>query len=49
MVFLLWEQLSTLNGYENNSELSFKRSCVLRRWESETLKYIINHKVNKVN
>ena len=28
---------------------SFERNCVLRRWESETLKLIINHKVDKVN
>ena len=28
---------------------SFERNCVLHQWESETLKYIINHKVNKVN
>ena len=30
---------------------SFKRNCtcVLRRWESEILKQIVNHKVNKVN
>ena len=28
---------------------SFERNCVLRRWESETLKLIINHRVDKVN
>ena len=26
----------------------FERNCVLRRWESKTLKQIINHKVGKV-
>ena len=30
-------------------EFSFKRNCVMRRWKSETLKWIINHEVNKVN
>ena len=28
---------------------SFKRNCVLRQWESETLKYIINHKIIKIH
>ena len=29
--------------------IGFERNCVLRRWESETLKEIISHKVDKVN
>ena len=33
----------------NSRGFSFERNCVLRRWESETLKSIINHKVDKVN
>ena len=33
----------------NDRGFSFERNCVLRRWESETLKWIINHKFDKVN
>ena len=33
----------------NDMGFSFERNCVLRPWESETLKYIINHRVDKVN
>ena len=43
---------STLDNNNNVGEvkgLTFKRNCVLRRWESGTLKQTINHKVSKVN
>ena len=33
----------------HNRGFSFERNCVLRRWESETLKYIISHNVNSKN
>ena len=38
-----------LVGLAADRGLSFKRYCVLHQWKSETLKYIINHKINKVN
>ena len=30
---------------ERSVRLSFQRNCVLRRWESKTLEWIIKHKV----
>ena len=38
------------NEKENNKlhrGFSFERNCVLRRWESETLRWIIIHTVDK--
>ena len=51
--FLLLSQLNIGNNFlclhirSLTRRFSFERNCVLRQWESETLKYIINHKVNK--
>ena len=50
VVSLLQPTAPTFNDLISNDRgYSFERNCVLRRWESETLKKIINHKVDKVN
>ena len=35
--------------YSGDRGFSFARNCVLCKWESETLRYIIKHKANKGN
>ena len=37
----------SVRSYHKNREFSFKRNCVMRRWESEILTKIINHEVGK--
>ena len=47
-----WKNLPrrcSTNLWENDKGFSFERNCVLRRWESEALKQIINYKVRNVN
>ena len=46
-LFLVQYLLS--NSTLHDRGFSFERNCVLRRWESETLKWIISHKVDKVD
>ena len=52
-LFFLSSQKKAKQSKEPNSIhggfSSFEGNCVLRRWESETLKKIIDHQVNKVN
>ena len=38
-----------MNGIRYGGDLVSKGNCALRQWESETLKYIINYKVDEVN
>ena len=42
-------QESSTVDYSHWRGFSFEINCVLRRWESKTLKEIINHEVDKVN